>query len=302
MPKTFLITGATGLIGGHLTNALIGIGEDVIVATTNVENAKQKLKTVKRFINLQDYLSLKDEKIDVIINLAGVSVGDKRWDNEFKNKILRSRVDATKMMIELISVMNQKPELLINSSGIDYYGDTGDTIVDENSPPGNLFLSEVCKQWEAEAAKAGQYGTRVVMFRTGFVMAKDSKAVKRLVMPYRFFAGGPTGSGQQYMPWIHIDDVTGMFLFAADNKEISGAVNMCSPNPDKMKIFSRNLGKAIGRPSWFPVPAFMLKLVIGQMAEVILTGRRAIPKKILEAGYKFQFENSLDAWKEVTGK
>jgi uncharacterized protein len=298
MPKTILMTGATGLIGGYILNALINRGDDVIVLSTHVESAQRKLKKVKRIINLNDYHTLKDEKIDVIINLAGTNVGNKRWNDEFKKIIYDSRIDTTRKMVELISAMKTKPEVLINSSGIDYYGDTGDRITDENSPYGNTFLGSVCKAWEAEAFKASDF-TRVSVMRTGFVMAKGSEAVKRLSLPFKFFIGGPIGSGEQYMPWIHIDDVVGIFLYSIDNPNINGPVNVCAPNPEQMKEFSKHLGKAIGRPSIFPVPSFVVKLVAGQMAEVILKGRRTIPKKISDAGYKFKFEHALDAWEDI---
>ncbi len=301
MPKTILMTGATGLIGGYILNALINRGDDVIVLSTHVEPAKKKLKNVKRIIKLDDYLTLKDEKIDVIINLAGANVGDKRWNDEFKKVIYDSRIDTTRKMVELVSSMSVKPEVLINSSGIDFYGDTGDRITDENSPYGNTFLGSVCKAWEAEAFKASEF-TRVAVMRTGFVMAKGSEAVKRLSLPYKFFVGGSIGSGKQYMPWIHIDDVIGIFLYTIDNLNIKGSVNVCAPNPEQMKEFSKHLSKAMGRPSIFPVPSFVVKLVAGQMAEVILKGRRTIPKKITNAGYKFKFEHALEAWEDIFAK
>lgn len=301
MPKTVLITGATGLVGGHVLNSLQKRGDEIIVLSTHPESAKKKLTNINKIVHFDNYLSLKNEKIDVIINPAGRSVGDKRWNEEFKKNIYSSRIDATKKMAELISVMDKKPELLINSSGIDYYGDTGDRVVDESSPPGDIFLAKVCKDWEAEAIKAEQYGIRVAVLRTGFVMAEDAEAVHRLSMPFRFFIGGPIGSGKQFMPWIHIDDVTGIFQYVIDN-DIRGPINMCSPNPERMKEFSKHLGRAMGRPSFFPVPSFVVKLVAGQMAEVVLTGRRAIPKKILEAGYKFKFERAIDAWKDIFSK
>ncbi len=302
MPKTILMTGATGLIGGYIFRALQSKGDEIIVLSTHPGSAAEKLKNAKQVISLEDYLSLKDEKIDVIINLAGTNVGDKRWNDEFKKVIFSSRINTTRKMVELIASMKNKPELLLNSSGIDYYGDTGDKIVDESSPPGDTFLSMVCEAWESEALKASEYGTRAAVMRTGFVMAQGSEAVRRLSMPFKFFAGGPIGSGKQYMPWIHIDDLIGIFLYTLDNTNISGPVNVCAPNPERMKEFSKYLGKAMGRPSIFTVPGFVVKIIAGQMAEVILTGRRAVPKKILNAGYKFKFEHALDAWKDMFSK
>jgi uncharacterized protein (TIGR01777 family) len=298
MPKTILMTGATGLIGGYILTALHARGDEVIVLSTHVESAKKKLKNAKRIIKLDDYLSLKDEKIDVIINPAGRNLGEKRWNEEFKKSAYDSRIDTTRKMVELISAMKTKPEVLINSSGTDYYADQDDKILDENSPPGDTFLAKVCIDWEAEAFKAKK-NTRVAAMRTGFVMAPGSEAVERLSLPYKFFVGGPIGSGRQYMPWIHIDDVVGIFLHVIDNANVSGPVNVSAPNPETMKEFSKHLGNAMGRPSIFPVPGFMVKIIAGEMAEVILSGRRAIPQKILEAGYKFKFEYALEAWKDI---
>jgi uncharacterized protein (TIGR01777 family) len=301
MQKTILMTGATGLIGGYILRALHARGDEVIVLSTHVESARKKLANVKRVIKLDDYLSLKDEKINVIINPAGRNLGEKRWNEEFKKSAYDSRIETTRKMIELISAMKNKPEVLINSSGTDYYADQADKILDENSPPGDTFLAKVCIDWEAEAFKAEEY-TRVTAMRTGFVMAPRSEAVERLSMPFKFFIGGPIGSGRQYMPWVHIDDVTGIFLYVIDNANVSGPVNVSAPNPERMKEFSKHLGKAMGKPSIFPVPGFMVKIIAGEMAEVILSGRRAIPKKILEAGYKFKFKHALDAWKDIFAK
>lgn len=299
MPKTILMTGATGLIGGYILKALQSRGDDVIVLSSHVESAQKKLSTVKRIVALDDYLSLKDEKIDVIINPAGRNVGDKRWNDEFKKEVYDSRIGTTRKMVELIAAMKNKPEVLINSSGTDYYGDKGDKVIDESSPSGETFLAKVCVDWEAEALKASQYGTGAAVMRTGFVMAPGSEAVERLSMPFRFFVGGPIGSGKQYMPWVHIDDVVGIFLYVMDNPHVNGPVNVTAPNPERMKEFSKHLGKAMSRPSIFPVPGFVVKIIAGGMAEVILSGRRAIPKKILEAGYKFNFEYAIDAWKNL---
>lgn len=299
MAKIILMTGATGMIGGYLIPVLTARGYKIIALTTNPKSAAKKLKNVKSIIAMDDYLSLKDEKIDIIINIAGANVGAKRWSDEFKKEIYDSRIDTTRKMVELISYMQQKPELLINMSGSDYYGDAGDKPLDESAPNGNTFLAHVTKDWEAEAFKAEQYGVRVTAMRTGFVIAPHSEAVDKLSLPYKFFVGGPLGSGKQVMSWIHIDDVVGIFLFVIDNASINGPVNNTAPNPETNKEFGKHLGKAMGRPSIFPVPSFMVKLLTGEMSEVVLTGRRAIPKKLLDAGYKFKFAYTIDAWKDV---
>lgn len=302
MPKTILITGATGLIGRSIVKALVNRGDKIIALSTNVQSAKQKLPSVGKILSFDEIQSLKDEKIDAIINLAGASIGGKRWSENYKKVIYDSRIKTTRKITDLVSVMDKKPEVLLNMSGIDYYGDTGDKISLEDAPNGNTFLAGVCKDWETEALKAASHGVRVVILRTAFVMAKNSEGIRRFIQPFSFFIGGPLGSGKQYMSWVHLDDVTGIFLFALDNAFINGTVNVCSSNPEIMKNFCSDLGKAMKRPSLLPVPSFMIKLIAGEMSEVILTGRRAIPEKILKAGYKFKFDSAFNAWKDVLKK
>ncbi len=299
MAKTILITGATGMIGGHIINALLKRGDRYIAVTTNTKSAAVKLKDAYKITALGDILSLKDEKIDAFINLAGANLGGKRWNDKTKKEFYDSRINTTGKLIELIALMKTKPEVLVSSSGVDYYGDTGSSEMHEDSPPANSFLGKLTHDWEQAALKAGQYGVRVVCLRTGFVMAADSDAVKKLIMPFKFFVGGPLGSGRQYVSWIHIDDLVGIYLFAIDNKDTEGLYNAAAPNPETNVLFGRNAAKVLKRPSFVFVPAFMLKLIVGEMAAVVLDGRRAIPDKIIRAGYNFKFEHAIDAWKDI---
>jgi len=302
MPKTILITGATGLIGNNIVDAILRRGDEYIALTHNIGSAKKKLKGAKRIVSLKDYLSIKDEKIDAVINLAGMSIGEKRWNEKVKKEIYDSRIETTRKITELISQMPAKPEVLVSASGVDYYGDRGAEDVYEDAPNADTFMGNLCRDWESEASKAEQYGVRVVRTRTGFVLAKNSEAVKRLTLPYRLFIGGPIGSGKQYMPWIHIDDLVGIYLYAIDNQNVKGAINATAPNPETMKEFGKNLAKVLHRPSFFPVPQFAVKIAVGEMAQVVLTGRRALPKKIMDLGYKFNFTHSIDAWSDVFNK
>ena len=299
MPKTFLIIGASGLVGSHIADALIKRGDEYIALTHSITTAKKNLSSAKKIVPLNDYLSLKDEKIDAVINLAGKSIGDKRWNEKVKKEISDSRIDSTLKIVELISQMKSKPNVLVSASGVDYYGDRGAEDVFEDTPNANTFMGKLCRDWEREAMKAEQYGVRVAVIRTGFVLAKNAEAVKRLSLPYKLFIGGPIGNGKQYMSWIHIDDLVGIYLYSADNLNVNGPVNAAAPNPQTMKEFGKNLGKAIGKPSWLPVPAFAVKIGVGEMAQIILTGRRALPEKIMALGYKFKFVHSIDAWKDV---
>lgn len=299
MAKTILITGATGMIGGHIINVILKRGDRYIAVTTNVKTAREKLKDAYKIVSLKDILQLKDEKIDAVINLAGANLGGKRWNDKTKKEFYDSRIDTTGKLIELIAAMPEKPEVLVSASGVDYYGDTGSSEMHEESPPAKSYLGRLTHDWEQAALKAETYGVRTVCLRTGFVMAADSDAVKKLIMPFRFFVGGPLGSGRQYVSWIHIDDLVGIYLFAIDNMNVKGIYNAAAPNPETNALFGRNAAKILSRPSFVFVPAFMLKLIVGEMAAVVLEGRRAIPDKIIRAGYNFKFENSLDAWRDI---
>jgi len=299
MSKSFLITGATGLIGTHLIKELQRRNDSIIVISTNSKSAEHKLPGVNKIVTWDDYLSLTNENIDVIINLAGRNIGDRRWDKEFKKEIYDSRILSTGKIINLISRMSCKPRVLINASGVDYYGKRDDENIYEDSKPGNDFMASLCADWEAEAKKAEAFGVRVVMIRAGFVIAKEAESVRRLVMPFRFFAGGTIGSGKQFMSWIHIDDVVGIYIFSAVHENITGPVNAAAPNPERMKNFCRIIGKVLHRPAVISVPAFAVKLAAGEVAHLILNGRKALPRKISEAGFIFKFDNALAAWIDI---
>ncbi len=299
MNKIFLVTGATGLIGQELVKTIIQRGDEVIAVTTNKDSAKKKLSTVKFFYSWNELTELKYGKIDVIINLAGMNLAEKRWNEHVKKKIYDSRIDSTRKLIELIVSMTNKPSVLINASGVDYYGDKENKDVYETEPPSNDFVAKLCVDWEQEAMKAESYGVRVVMMRTGFVMSKNSKAVAKLVLPFKLFVGGHLGSGKQFMSWIHIDDAVNGYLFAAGNPAIKGAVNLTSPNPVTMNDFCKSLAKTIHRPSLFPIPGFVVNLAAGEIAQVVLNGRKAFPKKLLDAGFKFKYEKVAEAWKSL---
>lgn len=299
MMKTILITGATGMIGGHIVNALLGRGDRYIALTTNIRSAEKKLRDPYRIIASEDIMSLKDEKIDAVINLAGANLGSKRWNEKTKKEFYDSRINITEKITELIAAMAVKPEVLVSSSGVDYYGDTGSTEMHEDAPPADTFLGKLTHDWEQAALAAEKYGVRVVCLRTGFVMARDSDAVKKLVMPFKFFVGGPLGSGRQYVSWIHIDDLVAIYLFATDNPELKGIYNAAAPNPETNALFGRNAAKVLSRPHFVFVPAFMLKLIVGEMTAVVLEGRRAMPDKIIRTGFNFKYEHAIDAWKDI---
>lgn len=293
MPKKIVITGATGLIGTHIFNALIKRGDEITVFTRSPEKTRSKLPGAKDYINWTaeetgawaEYLNDKD----AVIHLAGASLAGKRWTDNYKREILRSREISTKGLVRAIGRSSQKPEVFVCASAIGYYGSSDYKEFTEDDPPGNDFTAEVCTIWESEAAKVESYGVRRVSIRTGIVLDKNEGALAKMLLPFRFFAGGPLGNGTQWMSWIHVDDITSIYLLALDNPKITGPVNASSPNHVTMNEFSHTLGEVLNQPSWIKVPEFILKVVLGEMSDTVLKGQKVIPKKLSRVGYSFKY-------------
>lgn len=302
MAKTILITGATGMIGGHLIRGIAARGDKYIAVTTKPESAQKKLKNAYRVVGVNDILSLRNEKIDAMINLAGANLGSKRWIESSKKEFYDSRMNVTNSLVKLITEMEIKPDVLISTSGVDYYGNTGNKDMYEDAPPADNYLGRLTYDWEQAASKAETEGVRTVIFRTGLVMAADSEAVKKLLMPVKLFVGGPLGSGKQYISWIHIDDLIALYMFAIDNSNVRGIYNAAAPNPETNALFTKHAAKLLSRPAFMPVPAFVIKAVLGEMSTVVLDGRRAVPKKISNEGFNFKFKHDTDAWKDILGR
>jgi uncharacterized protein (TIGR01777 family) len=226
---------------------------------------------------------------DGIINLAGEPIAGKRWSKEQKEKLRSSRIDATRALVDAIAKAKVKPKFLLNASAVGYYGPHGDETVTEATGPGSDFLSQLCVDWESEALKAEAYGVRVAMIRTGIVFGKGRGALAKMVPPFKMFLGGPLGSGQQYMPWIHIEDEIGLILFLIENSQARGAFNATAPNPVTMEEFAKALGDVLNRPSWVSVPPSALALITGEMADMLLTGQRALPEAAKKLGYVFKY-------------
>jgi uncharacterized protein (TIGR01777 family) len=299
MAQTILITGATGLIGRNIIKTLLQRDYDIIALTRNISQARKMLPQISKFVSWNDYISLYSEKFSAVINLAGTNLGARRWGNKFKREIYDSRILTTRKIIYLISKMSLKPEVLINSSGVDCYGDTGDKEIDESFPYADTFIAKLVRDWEMEALDAKKYNVRVVCLRTGFVIAPDSTSLSKMAVPFKFFIGGYPGSGKQFLSWIDIEDLVSIYLFCLENKSISGAVNAASPYPETMRQFSKQLGKILHRPSIFPVPPFVLRILFGEAADLMISGRKALPKKLLQAGYNFKYEHAIDSLKKA---
>lgn len=224
---------------------------------------------------------------DAVIHLAGEPVAQ-RWNEEIKRRIRDSRVLGTRRLVDAMGRVERKPRVLVSASAVGYYGDRGDEILTESSPPGDGFLADVCLQWEAEADRAAEFGVRVVKLRIGFVLGKDGGALAQLAPVFRAFAGGRLGSGQQWMPWIHLADVAQLFIHAAENG-VSGVWNATAPNPVRNAEFARELASVLHRPALFAVPGFALRAAFGEMGPRMLDSARAVPDAAFRAGYQFRY-------------
>jgi len=303
MSKRIVITGATGLIGRKLVRALIHRGDNVIVFSRDAEKAKsffpKAMESVEWNYQHPEQWKYKIERTDAVVHLAGVNLFVKRWNDEFKRVVLESRELSTKNLVEAIKSCTNKPEVFVSASGIGYYGDCGETMLNENSAKGNDFLADVCEVWENESVNVEESGVRSVQIRTGIVLTAEDGALKQMLLPFKLFIGGHLGNGKQWASWLHIDDIVEIYLHAIDNSSLTGSLNASSPNPMRMKEFAQTLARVLHRPSLFPVPKFILRLVVGEASEVVLASQRIDVKKLVESGYKFKFEILEDALRDL---
>ncbi len=301
-----IITGATGFIGYNLTLELLDGKHDVVALTRSINKGKHLFGDRDNLTLAKwDGTSALDwgehaDGADAIVNLAGENVSTGYWTKAKKEKILSSRLDAGRAVVEAISAAGSKPEVLIQGSATGLYGSRGDEPIDESSGPGSGFLAEVTKKWEPSTEEVEEQGVRRAIIRTGVVIDKSGGALSKMSLPYRFFAGGHIGNGDNWFPWIHLADEVRAIVYLLENKDLSGAFNLTAPEPERMKDFSRKLGQAMKRPSWMPVPAFFAKLALGEMAdEMFLSSARVLPGRLMEAGFKFQYPDAGSALREV---
>lgn len=289
------VTGATGLIGTALVAALKERGDEVTVLSRNPDQAARELgvEAVAWDPMAEPAPSPAISGRDGVVHLAGEPVAQ-RWTESVKRSIRASRDLGTANLVAGIAASEPRPGVLVSSSAVGYYGKHGAEIIDESAPAGNDFLAEVCVEWERRARAAEELGLRVVIVRTGVVLDSGGGALKTMLPPFRAGVGGPVAGGRQYMPWIHLDDIVGIYLAALDGEGWSGPVNGTAPEPVTNADFSKALGRALGRPAIFPVPAFAIRTLYGEMAEIVTEGQRAVPARTLESGYVFQ-QPELDA-------
>ena len=301
--KKVIVTGATGLIGKKLIQALLDRNDEVVIFSRDIKKAKSIFPNVKQIIEWDYHHPEKWksnlENSDAVVHLAGLNLFAKRWNDEFKKSIIESRQVSTMNLADAIKSCDKKPEVFISASGIGYYGDCGETVLNENSAKGNDFLADVCEVWENESVNVEESGVRSVQIRTGLVLSTEDGALKQMLPPFKFFIGGYLGNGKQWASWLHIDDIVEIYLHAIDNSSLTGSLNATAPNPIRMKEFAQTLARVLHRPSLFPVPKFILRLVVGEASEVVLASQRIDVKKLVESGYKFKFEILEDALRDL---
>jgi hypothetical protein len=284
-----LISGSSGLIGSTAATALKSDGHNVVHLVRPGKPPNPGDVQWDPMRATVDVAAL--EGVEVVIHLSGAGIADGRWTEERKRLLRSSRIDTTRVLVDSLSRLKQKPRVLIVASAIGYYGNRGDEILTESSTTGTDFLALVCRDWEAEASRAAARGIRTVMLRTGVVLSGKGGALPKMLTPFKLGVGGRLGSGQQWMSWIAIEDVVGIIRNAIANEQVSGPVNVVAPNPVRNEEFTRLLAAMLHRPAIFPAPAFMLRLAMGEMADAVLLGSdRVKPERMLAAGYKFRFE------------
>lgn len=302
------ITGATGLIGPQLVSALQARDYEVTVLTRDPARAREKLGEVEAIgWDLMGEAAPPEALVGraAVIHLAGEPVAQ-RWNARARRAIRESRIEGTRNLIEGLrlagqSELGERPGVLISSSAIGYYGPHGEEPLDEDAPPGRDFLSQVCVEWEAEATRARELGLRVVTVRTGVVLDSSGGALAKMLPPFRLGIGGPVAGGRQYIPWIHSEDLLGIMLAALEDERWSGPVNATAPEPLPNRDFSRVLGQVLKRPALAPVPGMALRLLYGEMAEIITTGARVVPAKALVLGYEFRHPRLEEALRSALG-
>ncbi|MCB8945011.1 MAG: TIGR01777 family protein [Ardenticatenaceae bacterium] len=297
-----MITGGSGTIGTALTRRLLADGHEVLVLSRKPEkySLPAGAQGVKWDGKTADHWHTYINDNTAIINLAGASIAGEgfipsRWTAERKRAIRQSRLDVGQAVVAGIEAAAHKPKVLIQASAVGYYGPSGAEVLTESAPPGNDFLADVCVAWEATTAPVEAMGVRRVIIRTGLVLTLEDGPLPIVVLQYKLFAGGKLGNGRQWWPWIHLDDEVKAIAFLLENESAQGVYNLTAPNPLTNNDFGKVVGQVLGRPHFIPAPAFALKLLLGEIATLVLDGQRAIPQRLQEAGFSFKYTEAKAA-------
>ena len=293
-----LLTGGTGLIGRQLCQFWLSQGHQLTVWSRQPEKVAQLCGAqVRGVAQLQE---LDQQPLDAVVNLAGAPIGDRHWTHKRKALLWSSRIGLTETLLAWLETREQKPGVLISGSAVGWYGDGGERELHEDSPPvSEDFASQLCIAWEETAQRAEALGIRVVLVRTGLVLSAEGGFLSRLLLPFKLALGGPIGNGRQWMPWIHIKDQIALIDFLVHENAASGPYNACAPQPVRNAEFARTLGQVLHRPAFMPMPAFVLRVLLGEMSGLLLGGQRARPAKLLAAGFTFQFTDLRAALDDV---
>ncbi len=301
------LTGGTGLVGRAIVSLLSQQEIQPRVLTRNPQRAEKHLGAAAHLLagdptQPGDWMNEVDG-CQVIINLAGENIFARRWNAAFKERLRQSRIRATRNLVQAIEAASRRPQVLLNASAIGYYGpQEDDKPLDESAPAGDDFLARLCVDWETEALRAQELGVRVVLMRLGIVLARDGGALKQMLLPFKMCLGGPVGSGRQWMSWIHVADVARAVLHAIGHESLQGPVNFTSPHPVRNVQFAQVLAKQLKRPSVLRTPAWLLRLTMGEVADVLATGQRVVPEKLMQSGFSFRFEYLTAALADLLGR
>ena len=296
-----LLTGGTGLIGRQLCRHWSGQGHQLTVWSRRPEKvAKICGAQVRAIARLEDF---GNEPLDAVVNLAGAPIADRPWTHRRKALLWSSRITLTETLLAWLETREQKPALLISGSAVGWYGDGGERELTEDSPPViDDFASQLCIAWEETAQRAEGQGIRVVLVRTGLVLSAEGGFLSRLLLPFKLGLGGPLGNGRQWMPLVHIDDQIALIDFLLHRDQASGPYNACAPKPVRNREFAKTLGSVLHRPAFMPMPAFALKVGLGELSGLLLGGQKAVPERLLAAGYTFQFTELRAALDDLSSR
>jgi len=299
------ITGGTGLIGRALATALVAGGHDPVI----VSRRPAAVANVPAGASVEGWDAVGAEglvpvleAVDAVVHLAGENIGGRRWTRQQKRKLRESRVRSTEALAAAFAASSNRPGVLVQGSAVGYYGPRGDEAVPETTAPGSDFLAQLCQEWEAASSSVEALGVRRAIARTGVVLATEGGALPRMLLPFKLFAGGPVGSGRQVLPWIHLADEVRALIHLLEDDDAAGAFNLAAPGAVSNRELARAIGRVLKRPGFVPTPAIALRLLLGEMATLVLDGQRAVPERLLERGFEFRFTEVEAALEDLLGR